>query len=132
MKDFLKNKGIGFWFVAAAMVLTLIAFIAYIVNGSAIRNVNGGVIFFFIVAFLAEGVTLWKEFYGIAAWIAAIFTGIALGYYLSFSADYIGYLFTGVMGYAGTMGSFLTFAICSVLAIIAAIVANFVQIEKEE
>jgi hypothetical protein len=131
MKDFLNKKGIGFWFVAAAMVLTLIAFIAYIVNGSAIKNVNGLVIFFFIVAFLAEGVTLWNEFYGIAAWVAAIFTGIAFGYYLSFSADYIGFLFTGISSYAGTMGSFLTFAICSVLAMIAVIVANFTKIEKE-
>jgi hypothetical protein len=89
------------------------------------------VIFFFIVAFLAEGVTLWNEFYGIAAWVAAIFTGIAFGYYLSFSADYIGFLFTGISSYAGTMGSFLTFAICSVLAMIAVIVANFTKIEKE-
>ena len=131
MNNFLKKKGVGGVLICIALIATAIALIAYLVNGSAIRNVNAGVVILLIVALVGELVSLWKPFGGAPILIAAIAAGVAVGYYLSFSADYIGYLFTGVMGYAGTMGSFLTFVVTAVVSVVALIAANFGKLESK-
>lgn len=124
------KRGIGFYLTATATVLTVIALIAYIMNGSAIRSINTGVVVLLVLAALGEGITLWKPFYGIGVMLAAVLLGAAMGYYLSFSADYLGYLFTGVIGnYASTMASFLTFAIATVASIVLTIVTSFMSTE---
>lgn len=130
MKNLLSKRGPGGVLVLLAAVLTVIAIIAYIVNGNAIRNVNTIVVILLGVALAGELVTLFAPLGGLPILISAVASGAAVGYYLSFSADYLGYLFTGVLGYAGTMVSFILFAAAAVISILLLIAANFCRLEK--
>ncbi|MBR1814873.1 MAG: hypothetical protein IJ773_13850 [Lachnospiraceae bacterium] len=130
MKNLLSKRGPGGVLVLLAAVLTVIAIIAYTVNGNAIRNVNTIVVILLGVALAGELVTLFAPLGGLPILISAVASGAAVGYYLSFSADYLGYLFTGVLGYAGTMASFILFAAAAVISILLLIAANFCRLEK--
>lgn len=132
MKDFFAKKGIGWYILSAAALTTVLAFIFYLVNGFATISTNGLLVFLFIVAIALEGVTLWKDFFGIGPVVANVVLGIVTAIIAATRYNYVAYAVTGVsIGGTASFETFIAMVVFVVLSLGLTLASNYVKLEKE-
>lgn len=126
MKDFFAKKSIGFYFTAAAIVLSLLACILY---GVSRENVNAAIIVLLAFA-MVTGVIVAVKPIKYAEAVPFVLTAIPLGFATYILIENISQIFfkNNVIGLSGT---FVTSFVFIALAAVVSAVSLVVRQEKE-
>ena len=148
IKDFLKNKSIGYYVVAGVVLLSLIFAIIFLAtyNNPAIPSVNNAhpmgnkaegfvpetIAIFLIAAMLVEAVLLIVPQYRFLQIIAVLLFGLSFYKDLLIIADFFAGMSSGVLYNGGNLGLNLFYFFTLLIIVIAAVVAAFLGFLKSE
>lgn len=96
MKEFLKNKGVGFWCGAASMVFALIGLIAYAVAGQDSYGFAPAVVVLLALGIVAGGAFAYRNFFNIGPMVVMAFFGGAAGVFVYSRFMYFSHQFYGI------------------------------------
>ena len=148
IKDFLKNKAIGYYIVAGIVLLSLIFAIIFLAtyNNPAIPSVNDAhpmgnkaesfvpetIVIFLIAAMLVEAVLLVVPQYRFLQIIAVLLFGLSFYKDVLIMADFFAGMSSGVLYNGGNLGLNLFYFFTLLIIVIAALVAAFIGFLKSE
>lgn len=120
MKEFIEKKGLGFWFVAAAVICDLLGCILF---GVSRENVSTLAVVFLALAAVAGAVVVVKPF-KFTEFVPFVLTAAATGLIAYVLIENISQIFfkNNVIGLSGTFVCSVVFVVLGMLASAAAIV----------
>ncbi len=131
IKEFLSKKSLGFYFVVAAILFLLLSMICAIVTGAQESDLTAGIVIMYIIAILAAGVAIYKDFFGIELLASCVFAGAGYMMLLVPRLNMIGLILNGVVEQEISSG-LIAALVFLVLAMICNIVCGFIGAEKKE
>ena len=148
IKDFLKNKAIGYYIVAGIVLLSLIFAIIFLAtyNNPAIPSVNNAhpmgnkaegyvpetIAIFLIAGLVVEAVLLLLPQYRFLQIIAVLLFGLALAKDVLIMGDFFAGMSSGVLYNGGNLELNMFYFIMLLVLVIAAVVAAFIGFLKSE
>lgn len=125
----LKQKNIGFYLTAAAAVLTLLALVFAIVTGTAQKDLSAWTVVLLVIALVAEGVTLYKDFFAVGTIAASVCSLAGILILVVFRLNKIGLILNGVVDESIPV-SFVLAVACVLIAVVCNCIVGFTGTEK--
>ena len=129
-KVFLSKKSLGFYFVVAAILFLLLSMIFAISTGSQEGDLTAGIVVLYIIAILAAGVAIYRDFFGIELLVSCVCAGAGYMMLLVPRLNMIGLILNGVVENE-ISSALIASLVFLVLAMICNSVCGFIGAEKK-
>lgn len=131
MKEFLKNKGMGFYFGAVSVTFAIAAIISYTIAGQDGYGFVPTVDAFLALGVIVGMVFLYRDFMRIGPMVITAFFGTAFGIFIYSRFMYYSHQFYGIASDPIT-GAMIACSVTFAGALIFGMISAFVRWEKED
>ncbi len=125
----MKNKSIGFYLTAGAVLCTLLALILGIVTGVEYKDLSALTVVLLIAGLLAEAFTMFRDYFGISTIIGTVCTGAGIMILVVGRLNKIGLILNGVVE-EGIPAAFTAAVIFALIAMILDCAVGFIGTKK--
>lgn len=130
VKEYLKDKRYGFYFVLVTMLLSLITMIVYAVGYSKTRYMSWGAFAIILIGVVLVAILLALKLYSLAPAVLLTTNFVALLMFVYYIYFFISSVMTGIQ-FSGFPPEFIATTTFFVLMLVASIITVFVPIAKK-